>query len=259
MRTLNIEGIVTSSVVCPLSFISSLLSRRQFTDLRWEVVRPNLILLRKKGEHRITRERLQRAAAENAERAERQEFDRQAAEQYARQCQEEAWRREEEARQAHERREAAERAKQAVDEHARRFQEEAKQRANEAEQARLRVMQSDQEKREAEEHARRFREEAERQEHEAQKAREDLRRGACPDVWPTLEQFESTKMRYGYTPDMVHIAVAGISGCGKSSLVNSFRGLSRKDAGAARTGIVETTMEVARYPRPRRVQAHHLV
>ncbi|KAF9022698.1 P-loop containing nucleoside triphosphate hydrolase protein [Hymenopellis radicata] len=201
---------------------------------------------------RLERERdaAQRSAAESAERAQRVERERQAAAQHARQCQEDARRREEEARRARERTKAAEREKQASDENARRFQQEANQRAEEARIARERADKAAQEKRGAEEHARRFREEAERQKQEAQKARDDLRRGAHPDVWPTLEQFESTKERYGYTPDMVHIAIAGISGCGKSSLVNSFRGLTPKDAKAAKTGIVETTTEVTSYPDP---------
>ncbi|KAF9030469.1 hypothetical protein BDZ89DRAFT_1064670 [Hymenopellis radicata] len=196
---------------------------------------------------RREREAAERLASENARRAEEAERDRQAAEERARQSQEDARRREEEARNARESAEKAERDRQAADDHARRFQEEAHHQAEEARKARERAETADQEKRQAEEDTRRFQEEAERQKEQAQKARDDLRRGAHPDIWPTLEQFESTKRRYGYTSSMVHIAVAGISGCGKSSLVNSFRGLSSKSPEAAQTGIVETTTEVSSY------------
>ncbi|KAF8918652.1 interferon-inducible GTPase-domain-containing protein [Mucidula mucida] len=192
----------------------------------------------------------ERLAAQNAKRAEEAERARQAAEERGRQCQEDARRLGEEARQARERAEAAEREQQASDEDARRFQREAKERAEEARQSQEKAQQADKERREAAEHARRCQQEAERQEEEARKARDDLKRGARPDVWPTPEQFESTKKRYGYTPDMIHIAVAGISGCGKSSLVNSLRGISPNKDGAAKTGTVETTKVVASYADP---------
>ncbi|KAI6152462.1 interferon-inducible GTPase-domain-containing protein [Pisolithus tinctorius] len=39
-------------------------------------------------------------------------------------------------------------------------------------------------------------------------------------------------------------------GSGKSSLINAFRGLRNKDAGAAATGVVETTLTMTRYPDP---------
>ncbi|KAF8869173.1 interferon-inducible GTPase-domain-containing protein, partial [Mucidula mucida] len=93
----------------------------------------------------------------------------------------------------------------------------------------------------ANEHMRHFQAEAHRQAEEARERAEradgrDVKRKRTRAVW--------------YTSSMVHIAVAGISGCGKSSLVNSFRGLLPKAAGAAKTGIVETTTEVSRYADP---------
>ncbi|KAI4833177.1 hypothetical protein KUCAC02_016091 [Chaenocephalus aceratus] len=51
----------------------------------------------------------------------------------------------------------------------------------------------------------------------------------------------------------LNIAITGESGSGKSTFVNAFRGLDKKDrsAAAAPTGIVETTMEVKPYPHPK--------
>ncbi|XP_029925700.1 interferon-inducible GTPase 5-like [Myripristis murdjan] len=48
----------------------------------------------------------------------------------------------------------------------------------------------------------------------------------------------------------LNIAITGVSGSGKSTFVNAFRGLSNKDDGAAPTGCVETTMEAEPYPHP---------
>ncbi|KAJ8332764.1 hypothetical protein SKAU_G00416600 [Synaphobranchus kaupii] len=49
----------------------------------------------------------------------------------------------------------------------------------------------------------------------------------------------------------LNIAVTGESGSGKSTFVNAFRGLGDEDEGAAKTGVVETTIELAVYPHPK--------
>ncbi|XP_058867208.1 interferon-inducible GTPase 5-like [Acipenser ruthenus] len=46
------------------------------------------------------------------------------------------------------------------------------------------------------------------------------------------------------------IAVTGESGAGKSTFINAFRGLGDEDKGSARTGVIETTREVAVYQHP---------
>ncbi|XP_067266340.1 interferon-inducible GTPase 5-like [Chanodichthys erythropterus] len=48
----------------------------------------------------------------------------------------------------------------------------------------------------------------------------------------------------------LNIAVTGNTGSGKSSFVNAFRGLDVNDAGAAPTGVTETTMEATMYEHP---------
>lgn len=48
----------------------------------------------------------------------------------------------------------------------------------------------------------------------------------------------------------LNIAITGESGAGKSTFINAFRGIDHKDERAARTGAVETTMEVTKYPHP---------
>uniref|UniRef100_A0A8C0JGT3 IRG-type G domain-containing protein n=1 Tax=Chelonoidis abingdonii TaxID=106734 RepID=A0A8C0JGT3_CHEAB len=57
----------------------------------------------------------------------------------------------------------------------------------------------------------------------------------------SLESSENTPL---------HIAVTGNSGSGKSSFVNAILGLGDEDEGAAKTGVVETTMEPKAYPHP---------
>ncbi|KAL1281414.1 hypothetical protein QQF64_000217 [Cirrhinus molitorella] len=49
---------------------------------------------------------------------------------------------------------------------------------------------------------------------------------------------------------VLHIAVTGRTGSGKSSFVNVIRGLRDDDEGAAPTGVTETTMERTMYEHP---------
>ncbi|XP_038623375.1 interferon-inducible GTPase 5-like [Tachyglossus aculeatus] len=51
-------------------------------------------------------------------------------------------------------------------------------------------------------------------------------------------------------PGQLHVGVTGESGAGKSSLINALRGLGAEDPGAARTGVIETTVQPTPYPHP---------
>lgn len=64
------------------------------------------------------------------------------------------------------------------------------------------------------------------------------------------QSISQTKRRLGYVDGLVHFAVVGSAGSGKSSLINSIRGLQAGDPGAADVGTSETTMEVTRYEDP---------
>ncbi|XP_052242451.1 T-cell-specific guanine nucleotide triphosphate-binding protein 2-like [Dreissena polymorpha] len=48
----------------------------------------------------------------------------------------------------------------------------------------------------------------------------------------------------------INIAITGEAGTGKSTLINSLRGLKADDEGAAKTGCTETTTQVTCYPHP---------
>ncbi|KAK0218298.1 interferon-inducible GTPase-domain-containing protein [Armillaria nabsnona] len=85
---------------------------------------------------------------------------------------------------------------------------------------------------------------------EAQKEMESKwHSGVRPVEWPSKEKYEETKRRY-YTEGKFHLAITGLSGSGKSSLINAFRGIWDDDEGAAMTDIVESTSVVTRYPDP---------
>ncbi|PBK73324.1 P-loop containing nucleoside triphosphate hydrolase protein [Armillaria solidipes] len=85
---------------------------------------------------------------------------------------------------------------------------------------------------------------------EAQKAMEaKWRKGVHPVEWPSREQYDMVKRRL-YKDGKFHLAIAGKSGTGKSSLINAFRGIWDGEKGSASTDIVESTTVVTPYPDP---------
>jgi hypothetical protein len=74
-----------------------------------------------------------------------------------------------------------------------------------------------------------------------------------PDVWPTEDEFNRamSMIREEGGKRQLHFGVSGVVKSGKSSLLNSFRGLGARDPGAARVGSSETTVGVTRYNDPR--------
>ncbi|KAI5855522.1 interferon-inducible GTPase-domain-containing protein [Tricharina praecox] len=83
---------------------------------------------------------------------------------------------------------------------------------------------------------------------ELEETRHNLKNGIQPVVWPTKQEFEAAKVRVEYQRDLLHFAISGPSGSGKSSLINAFRGLKTKSQEAAPVGAVETTTTITRYP-----------
>ncbi|KAK7062423.1 p-loop containing nucleoside triphosphate hydrolase protein [Favolaschia claudopus] len=165
-------------------------------------------------------------------------------------------------REAGDERIAAERAAEVAKEEAKRreaeIREEARKAAEAVEREVLRREQLAEEENRRAEEARRLAEEAARVAmEEAQVALEakadlerQLREGIQPIVMPTAAELEDAKRRIGYQEGLYHFAVAGVAGSGKSSLINALRGMRNGQAGAAATGITETTLTVARLPDP---------
>lgn len=81
-------------------------------------------------------------------------------------------------------------------------------------------------------------------------ARVEAEKANDPFRGPTREQFHRALQVTQYDAKYFHFAVVGRSGSGKSSLINAFRNLRNKEAGAAETGTRETTLEIGRYPDP---------
>ena len=94
--------------------------------------------------------------------------------------------------------------------------------------------------------------EKEQLEKKAKDALHNLNHGIQPVVWPTAEELAAAKARAGYREDRLHFAVCGPSGSGKSSLINALRGLRNNQEGSAKTGVVECTAAMQRYPDPRK-------
>ncbi|KAG8219024.1 P-loop containing nucleoside triphosphate hydrolase protein [Butyriboletus roseoflavus] len=160
----------------------------------------------------------------------------------AKSAKEEAEKLAQEAREERERsekmREDAERAMAAAREEAERAQKAADEQRRQSEAAKAL----------AEETARAAAEEARKANEAKEEAERRLKEGIQPVVTPTPAELAAAKRRVQYREDRFHFAVAGISGSGKSSLVNAFRGLRSRQAGAAAVGVTETTLLMTRYP-----------
>ncbi|KAG9317847.1 P-loop containing nucleoside triphosphate hydrolase protein [Chiua virens] len=208
---------------------------------------------REREEARMRQEEANRAAAWAAEEAERMRTQMEEAARAARHAQElseaaanvareEAARLTQEAQKERERaqrtQEEAERAMAAAQEEAERAQKVADEQRREAEAGRAL----------AEEISRAAAEETQKAIEAKQEAERRLKEGIQPVVMPSPAEVAAAKRRIQYREDCFHFAVAGISGSGKSSLVNAFRGLRSRDAGAAAVGVTETTLQMSRYP-----------
>lgn len=86
----------------------------------------------------------------------------------------------------------------------------------------------------------------------AEEAHKALKDGIKPVIMPTRGEYEAAKKHLQYKDGIFHFAIAGISGSGKSSLINAFRGLRNgsRNSLVAKTGVTETTSRIARYADP---------
>jgi len=129
----------------------------------------------------------------------------------------------------------------AMEERMKKMEEMAQQAAERAEQALRRMA-------EADENVRKAQEEAGRQAAKKNEILQFYEAGIQPADIPSEEEIRAMKQKIQYDENIFHIAIAGISGSGKSSLINAFRGLRSTSLGAALTGVIETTTKMARYP-----------
>ncbi|EPS93043.1 hypothetical protein FOMPIDRAFT_93950 [Fomitopsis schrenkii] len=82
-------------------------------------------------------------------------------------------------------------------------------------------------------------------------AERNWREGIRPIVRPTPAEVSAAKERLEYKEGLVHVAVTGVPGSGKSSLVNALRGLRNRDEGAIPTSWSDVaTSTIARFPDP---------
>ncbi|PBK95244.1 P-loop containing nucleoside triphosphate hydrolase protein [Armillaria gallica] len=196
---------------------------------------------------REARRRLEELEKEKKEQADKAAKEKEAAQKRFTELQEEAKAKEKERiktkKAMQEQRERAEREK---DEARRRIEELEREKKEQADQAAK-------EKEEAQKRADGLEEEARAREKEmleAQKAMEEKwRKGIHPVEWPSREQYDMVK-RLLYKDGKFHLAIAGKSGTGKSSLINAFRGMGDDDEGSADVDVIESTTTVTPYPDP---------
>lgn len=81
-------------------------------------------------------------------------------------------------------------------------------------------------------------------------AERNLEKGIPAVKYPTGEEIKVAREKHNYQDGRLHLAITGVSGSGKSSLINAFRGLREKNEGAAKTGTSETTEQIGRYCDP---------
>ena len=65
---------------------------------------------------------------------------------------------------------------------------------------------------------------------------------------PSKAHVENAKIRYTYEEGKFHCCITGVSGTGKSSLLNALRGIGDRDPNAALTGTSEKFETLERFP-----------